>query len=98
MTVTLSEPPAVRAEATRLSAACWADAAETATDSMSASEIMDERPSEHTMMRSPFATSSEKWSAYISGSEPRARVMMEREGCTRASSAVIWPESTSSST
>ena len=98
MTVTLSAPPAVSAAETRLSAACCGVALDTATDSISLSEIIDERPSEHRMMRSPVLTSREKWSAYMSGSEPSARVMMEREGCVRASSAVIWPESTSSST
>ena len=86
------------AAATRLSAACCGVALETASASISLSGIMDESPSEHRMTRSPLLTSSEKWSAYMSGSEPRARVMMEREGCVRASSAVIWPESTSSST
>ena len=59
---------------------------------------MEERPSEHSSTRSPLSTSKVKWSAYMSGSEPRARVITERDGCTRASSGVILPESTSSST
>ncbi len=98
MTVTLSAPPAVSAAETRLSAACCGVALETATDSISLSGTMLESPSEQMITRSPLATSMEKWSAYISGSDPRARVMIEREGCTRASSAVICPASTSSST
>ena len=97
-TVTLSAPPAERAAETSLSAAACGLALETASSSISASSIIDERPSEHRMMRSPLWTSSVKWSAYISGSEPSARVMTERDGCTRASSSVISPASTSSST
>ena len=73
-------------------------ALEMARSSMRLSGTMDERPSEQMITRSPFSTSSVKWSAYISGSEPSARVMMERDGWTRASSAVISPASTSSST
>ena len=73
-------------------------ALEMATDSRSLSATMLERPSEQITTRSPAVTSSRKWSAYMSGSEPSARVMIERDGCVRASSAVISPASTSSST
>ena len=62
------------------------------------SSTIEDSPSEHTMILSSATTSSVKWSAYMSGSEPRARVMTEREGCRRASSAVISPASTNSST
>ncbi len=98
MTVTLSWPPAMRAADTRASAQTWGLAEVTQMSSISASVTMDERPSEHRITRSPASTPMVKWSAYMSGSEPRARVMTEREGCTRASSAVISPASTSSST
>ncbi len=97
-TVTLSCPPPSSAAATRLSAAACGVALETATASISESSTIEERPSEQMMTRSPVVTSSVKWSAYMSGSDPSARVMMERDGWTRASSAVISPASTSSST
>ena len=97
-TVTLSEPPAASAASTRLSVQICAVEDWTAMRSISPSEIMDERPSEHRMSRSPSSMLSWKWSAYMSGSDPSARVMTERLGCTRASSAVISPASTSSST
>ena len=98
MTVTLSCAPSESVAETSASTQSMGVALETAMDSMALSGIIDDRPSEQTMMRSPRSTSSMKWSAYMSGSEPRARVMMEREGWTRASSAVISPASTSSST
>ena len=97
-TVTLSCPPAVSAAATRLSAAICGLGDETATASISESSTIEESPSEQMTMRSPDETAMLKWSAYMSGSEPSARVMTEREGCVRASSAVISPASTSSST
>ena len=66
--------------------------------STSPSDTMLDKPSEHRIRRSPSSMLRVKWSAYIAGSEPSARVMTERLGCTRASSAVISPASTSSST
>ena len=98
ITETLSCPPSASASARRLSAAPWGVTLDTATASMCASEIMDESPSEQMMMRSPASTSIVKWSAYMLGSEPSARVIMERLGCRRASPTVISPASTSSST
>ena len=97
-TVTLSCPPPASAADTRLSAAVWGSTHETAMSSISESSTMEESPSEQMMMRSPVVTSSVKWSAYMSGSLPSALVMMERDGWTLASSAVISPASTSSST
>lgn len=60
MTVILSAPPAVSAAETRLSAACCGVALETASDSISLSGTMLERPSEQRMTRSPLDTSMEK--------------------------------------
>ena len=97
-TVTLSWPPAASASLTSVSAACCGVAVETAIPSISESSTMPDRPSEQMITRSPAETLSVKWSAYMSGSEPSARVITERDGCTRASSAVISPASTSSST
>ena len=90
-------PPASAAD-TRLSAAVWGSTHETAMSSISESSTMEESPSEQMMMRSPASTSIVKWSAYMLGSEPSARVIMERLGCRRASPTVISPASTSSST
>ena len=98
MTETLSCPPATSAALTSWSVQSMGEAVETAMVSMPLSGTIEERPSEQMIMRSPRSMSSEKWSAYMSGSEPSARVMMERDGWTRASSAVISPASTSSST
>ena len=97
-TVTLSWPPAASASLTSESAACCGVAVETAMASIRESSTMPDRPSEQMITRSPAEMLSVKWSAYMSGSEPSARVITERDGCTRASSAVISPASTSSST
>ncbi len=97
-TVTLSPPPAASAASTRLSVQIWAVELCCATRSISPSGIMLDKPSEHRIRRSPSSILREKWSAYMAGSEPSARVITERLGCTRASSAVISPASTSSST
>ncbi len=97
-TVTLSWPPAASAASTRLSTQICAVEDCVAMFSISLSGIMLERPSEHRIRRSPSSICRVKWSAYMAGSEPSARVMTERLGWTRASSAVISPASTSSST
>ena len=66
--------------------------------SITSSVIIDDRPSEHSSTRSPRATSIVKLSAFMAGSLPSARVMIERLGWMRASSGVISPAATSSST
>ncbi len=81
-----------------MSAHAWGEIDETIASSMTSSAIIDDRPSEHSITRSPRTTSIVKWSAFMAGSLPSARVMMERLGWMRASSGVISPAATSSST
>ena len=65
---------------------------------MSSGCTMPVRPSEQRSRRSPGASSTGYTSTSTAASTPSARVMIERCGCTAASSVVSRPSRTSSST
>ena len=98
MHVTLSLPPSASAASTRASAQVCGVAHDMSVSSITPSVTIEERPSLHRSTLSPLETSMLKWSACILGSLPKARVMTERLGWMRASSGVICPAATSSST